>query len=69
MPHCTQTQNISKNSSDPSAFDMDKFLDKAAHLQREQELFLRELETFKGRLERVETKFSFSTKRRRRTRK
>lgn len=62
MPHSTQTQNIPKDSSDPSAFDMDKLLDKAAHLQREQELFLRELETFKARLERVETKFS--TKRR-----
>ena len=55
MPHSTQKnhQNIPVESS----FSMEKLLDKAAHLQREQELFLRELEAFKVRLERVEIKF------------
>lgn len=51
MPHSTQIYSAK------SSFNMDELLDKAAHLQREQELFLRELESFKSRLERVETKF------------
>jgi hypothetical protein len=52
MPHSTQNQ-IKKDEQ----FCMEKLLDKSAHLLREQELFLRELENFKARLLRFESKF------------
>lgn len=53
-PH--STENVKNESGD--VLYMDKLLDKAAHLEREQEMFLRDLESFKARLELVERKLN-----------
>lgn len=56
VPHSTDPRYIKREEEEHGVtFDhMDQLIDKAAHLTREQEIFLVELNNFKIRLEQVE---------------
>lgn len=53
-PHSTDPR-FSANGENQDGEYMDHLIDKAAHLTREQELFLIELDAFKVRLEQLES--------------